>query len=157
MPLNEFCSERVNALKGTGFSPEHELKGTGFSPYIAPAKESGLWPPRECILGEPALIAADQLYIELWVSLASLLRSYTAAHGLNGNRQATVELGEDRILVRHDTQWLDLVRTGAAIHWQKAGGQTGTLEMTEAGQLRGESGEEEMDITAETWARELMQ
>ena len=29
---------------------------------------------------------------ELWVSLASLLRSYTAAHGLNGNRQATVEL-----------------------------------------------------------------
>ena len=34
-----------------------------------------------------------ELITELWVSLASLLRSYTAAHGLNGNRQATVELG----------------------------------------------------------------
>jgi len=41
----------------------------------------------------------EKLYVELWVSLASLLRSYTAAHGLNGNRQATVELGEQRILV----------------------------------------------------------
>ncbi len=39
----------------------------------------------------------DQVYVEFWVSLASLLRSYTAAHGLNGNRQATVELGEERI------------------------------------------------------------
>ena len=42
-----------------------------------------------------------RLYLELWVSLASLLRSYTAAHGLNGDRQATVELGEERITVRH--------------------------------------------------------
>ena len=42
-----------------------------------------------------------QLYVELWVSLASLLRSYTAAHGLNGDRQATVELGEEQITVRH--------------------------------------------------------
>ena len=46
--------------------------------------------------------------LELWVSLASLLRSYTAAHGLNGNRQATVELGEEQIMVRHGETWLDL-------------------------------------------------
>ena len=47
--------------------------------------------------------SGKQVYIELWVSLASLLRSYTAAHGLNGDRQATVELGEERITVRNIT------------------------------------------------------
>jgi hypothetical protein len=77
--------------------------------------------------------SGEQLYRELWVSLASLLRSYTAAHGLNGDRQATVELGEDRITVRN-----------------------GMLEFTEAGRLRSTAGEEEMDIVAEAWAREMM-
>jgi hypothetical protein len=98
-----------------------------------------------------------QLYIELWVSLASLLRSYTAAHGLNGNRQATVELGEERITVRHGDAWLDLKRDGSRINWQREGGQSGMLELTEAGRLRsGEGEEEEMDMAAEAWARELM-
>ena len=94
--------------------------------------------------------------MELWVSLASLLRSYTAAHGLNGNRQATVELGENKILVRHGDDWLDLTRSGAKIVWLRENGRTGTLELTEAGTLRGETGEEEMDMAAEAWARELM-
>jgi hypothetical protein len=98
----------------------------------------------------------EQTYVELWVSLASLLRSYTAAHGLNGNRQVTVELGEERILVRHGEGWLDLERRGAAVTWQREDGRTGTLELTEAGTLRGETGEEEMDMAAEAWARELM-
>jgi hypothetical protein len=99
----------------------------------------------------------EQLYVELWVSLASLLRSYTAAHGLNGNRQATVELGEDRILVRHGEQWLDLRRDGATVHWQREDERSETLELTEAGHLRGAAGEEAMDMAAERWARELMQ
>ena len=99
----------------------------------------------------------ERVYIELWVSLASLLRSYTAAHGLNGNRQATVELGENKILVRHGDDWLDLTRSGAKIVWLRENGSTGTLELTEAGTLRGETGEEEMDMAAEAWARELMQ
>ena len=30
------------------------------------------------------------------------------------------------------------------------------LELTEAGRLRGATGEEEMDMAAEAWARELM-
>jgi hypothetical protein len=94
--------------------------------------------------------------VELWVSLASLLRSYTAAHGLNGNRQATVELGEERILVRHGDGWLDLKRDGAKVTWQREDGKTGTLELTEAGTLRSETGEEEMDMAAERWARDLM-
>jgi hypothetical protein len=96
------------------------------------------------------------VWVELWVSLASLLRSYTAAHGLNGNRQATVELGEQRITVRHGEQWLDLEREGAVVKWKREDGNGGTLELTEHGRLRSEQGEEEMDMAAETWARELM-
>lgn len=97
-----------------------------------------------------------QLYVELWVSLASLLRSYTAAHGLNGNRQATVELGEERITVRHGDKWLDLKRNGAQVAWKRENGQSGMLELTEAGRLKSSGAEEEMDMAAEAWARELM-
>jgi hypothetical protein len=99
----------------------------------------------------------EQLYVELWVSLASLLRSYTAAHGLNGNSQATVELGEEQITVRHADEWLDLKRNGAQVMWKRDDGRNGMLELTEAGQLRSSTGEEEMDMAAEAWARELMQ
>ena len=97
-----------------------------------------------------------QLYAELWVSLASLLRSYTAAHGLNGDRQATVELGEERITVRYAEKWLDLQRSGERVNWLRENGQSGVLELTEAGTLRSKTGEEEMDMAAEAWARELM-
>jgi hypothetical protein len=101
---------------------------------------------------------SDQLYVELWVSLASLLRSYTAAHGLNKNTQATVELGEERITVRHGEAWLDLERDGELVHWKREDGVAGTMELTEAGLLRKheEKHEEEMDTVAEAWARELM-
>jgi hypothetical protein len=147
---------------------------------------------RECGLGVTGLIANDltagsaQLYVELWVSLASLLRSYTAAHGLNGKLQATVELGEERITVRHGDNWLALTRVGAEVNWLREDGSSGALEFTQAGTLRPvnpwspsardqghpdfeaptgagldgaglqESGEEEMDMAAERWARELM-
>jgi hypothetical protein len=98
----------------------------------------------------------EQLYVELWVSLASLLRSYTAAHGLNGNRQASVELGKERITVRHADKWLDLARDGSHVRWSREDGSSGRMELTEAGGLRGDAGEEEMDMVAERWARELM-
>ena len=100
--------------------------------------------------------SGEQLYIELWVSLASLLRSYTAAHGLNGNRQATVELGEQQITVRHANAWLELNRQGAHIAWRRESGTKGALELTEAGRLKAGEHEEEMDMAAEAWARELM-
>lgn len=99
---------------------------------------------------------SEQVYTELWVSLASLLRSYTAAHGLNGNRQATVELGEEQIMVRHGNAWLDLIRNGAQVIWRREDGRKGMLELTEAGRLRSGADEEEMDMAAEAWARELM-
>jgi len=100
---------------------------------------------------------AARLYAELWVSLASLLRSYTAAHGLNGDRQATVELGEERITVRHAEKWLDLQRSGERVNWLRENGSSGVLELTAAGTLQSKTGEEEMDMAAEAWARELMQ
>jgi hypothetical protein len=98
----------------------------------------------------------EQLYVELWVSLASLLRSYTAAHGLNGDHQATVELGEERITVRHANAWLDLRRSGSKINWLREDGRAGSLEFTPAGRLHSGDNEEEMDMAAEAWARELM-
>jgi hypothetical protein len=101
--------------------------------------------------------AQNQLWVELWVSLASLLRSYTAAHGLNGNHQATVELGEEKILVRHAEKWLTLERTGAQVAWTRENGSRGTLELTEQGRLRTGPAEEDLDMAAEAWARELMQ
>ena len=104
------------------------------------------------------LHSPEQIRGELWVSLASLLRSYTAVHGLNGDRQATVELGAERITVRHGDGWLDLKRQGANVIWKREDGRAGTLELTEAGRLRSSTGEEvEMDMAAEQWARELMQ
>jgi hypothetical protein len=105
----------------------------------------------------------EKLYVELWVSLASLLRSYTSAHGLNGNRQATIELGEEKIIVRHAEKWLCLERFGAQVAWTRENGSGGTLELTEQGRLRAASpqgaatAEEDLDMAAEAWARELMQ
>jgi hypothetical protein len=107
------------------------------------------------------VVSNAAVYAELWVSLASLLRSYTAAHGLNGDQQATVELGEERITVRYSERWLDLRRTGERVNWLRDNGQSGVLELTEAGTLRSRQdaggGEEELDMAAEAWARELMQ
>jgi hypothetical protein len=120
------------------------------------------------------VVSTAAVYAELWVSLASLLRSYTAAHGLNRDRQATVELGEERITVRHAEKWLDLQRTGDRVNWLRENGQSGVLRLTEDGRLRSQNPrspnarglghpveedpkEEEMDMAAEAWARELMQ
>jgi hypothetical protein len=100
--------------------------------------------------------AMELVYAELWVSLASLLRSYTAAHGLNGDRQATVELGDEQITVRCADKWLDLTREGAKVCWQREGGGRGVLELTEAGRLQSNDGAQDLDIAAEQWARELM-
>jgi hypothetical protein len=68
-----------------------------------------------------------------------------------------VELGEEKIVVRHGDKWLELNRTGPQIGWTREDGSTGNLEFTEAGELRSGEEAEEMDLAAEGWARELMQ
>jgi hypothetical protein len=105
----------------------------------------------------PAEHSGEQLYRELWVSLGSLLRSYTAAHGLNGDRQATVELGEKLIVVRAGEKWLELDRDGPLIRWRREDGRNWLRELTDGGMIKSGERWEEMDIAAETWARELMQ
>jgi len=107
-------------------------------------------------LSAPPLHSLEEVWSELWISLASLLRSYTAVHELSGNRQATVEWSEERILAQGGKGWLDLKRAGAAVSWRRADGQSGELELTDTGRLRSAEGEEEMDMAAEAWARELM-
>ncbi len=99
----------------------------------------------------------DELFRELWVSLASLLKSYTSLHGLAGNRTAIIEQDEERILVRHGDKRLGLKRSCSSVVWEREDGRSGTLEWMESGRLRSNAGEEEMDLAAETWARELMQ
>jgi hypothetical protein len=96
------------------------------------------------------------VHSEIWISLAALLRSYTTAHGLNRNQSATIEADEERISVRHGTRWLELRRSGACVAWMRENGESGKLDITEHGRLRGPLGEEELDMAAEAWARELM-
>ena len=107
-------------------------------------------------MGQPETIRYEQLYTELWISLASLLRSYTAAHGLGGDRHALVEADEDRITVRLEEKWLRLERDAAIVTWARENGSNGTMEISDSGRLRSGASEEEMDLAAEAWARELM-
>jgi hypothetical protein len=107
-------------------------------------------------LGQTETIHDKQLYIELWISLASLLRSYTAAHGLHDNRQATVAVGVEVITVRHKEKWLRLEREGAIVNWTRENRSSGSMEFSNSGRLRNGASEEEMDLAAEAWARELM-
>ena len=107
---------------------------------------------------------ASTLYAELWVSLASLVRSYTAVHGLNRKQQATVELGDEVIVVRAGDRWLQLDRHEAEVVWAREDGSRGLMRFTMDGKLETHVGreefhdaEEEMDMQAEAWARELMQ
>lgn len=101
--------------------------------------------------------STDQLHTELWHSLAALLRSYTSAHGLNRKQSATIHADGDCLTARHGSKWLELRRRGASIGWTRENGERGVLEITEDGRLRSPEGqEEELDMAAEAWARELM-
>jgi hypothetical protein len=107
--------------------------------------------------GAGSPVALDpRLLAELWTSFASLLRSYTAAHGLHSKREAAVELTEEEIIIRHGKKWLRLIRDHAILTWTRENGTKGTMELTESGTLRSASHEEAMDLAAEQWARDLM-
>lgn len=103
------------------------------------------------------LIASEEsFYAELWLSLASLLRSYTAVHGLHLGIEAEIEFDPHRIAARNANRWLKLERRNNAVTWTRENGTSGVLELTDHGRLRGVEGEEEMDMAAEAWAREIM-
>lgn len=104
----------------------------------------------------PATALDPRLFAEIFASLASLLRSYTAMHGLHMKREAAVELTEEKITVHHGEKWLRLTRNHAILTWMRENESMGTLELTETGNLRDATGEEAMDLAAEQWAREIM-
>lgn len=96
------------------------------------------------------------VFAEIWTSLASLLRSYTVAHGLHTNRQAAIDHTAEKISVRHAEKHLILTRHCARITWTRENGSMGTVELTAAGNLRGPSDEQPLDLAAEAWAHDIM-
>ena len=103
-----------------------------------------------------------QISRELWCSFVSLIRSYTAAHGLNGTRQAVLEVSEDSLLVRAGDRLLTLRFDGERGSWQRESGAGAEFTLDEHGRVLQDSGPEgsrtleEMDIVAERLAREIM-
>ena len=107
-------------------------------------------------MGSTPLILGEETWREFWASLASVLRSYLAAHGLNSQKKWAFQMDGDQMLVDCGDKWLHLERRGSQVIWRREDETRGTVEFTAFGQLRGEAGEEEMDMAAEAWARELM-
>lgn len=94
----------------------------------------------------------ELLHRELWTSWASLLRSYSAAHGLGSEQHAVVEVSEDRVTVRYGMRWVSFTATA----FEKSDGRLVPFSLTEDGKARLGGVEEEMDIAAEQVARELI-
>jgi hypothetical protein len=94
----------------------------------------------------------DQLHRELWTSWASLLRSYSAAHGLNSRHHAVVEVGADEITLRVANRWLrfrhDLMEDSES--------NRSTFSLEEDGTVKLNGTTEEIDLAAEQLAREMM-
>ncbi len=106
---------------------------------------------------DPAPVTLDEPHFaEFWISLASLLRSYTALHGASDNRQAEIETAGATIIARQAEKWLILKRHHAIVTWTRENGMSGAFEFTEHGTLRGDAGDEPMDLVVEQWARDLM-
>jgi hypothetical protein len=99
---------------------------------------------------------------ELWSSFISLLRSYTAAHGLNGTRQAVLEVSEDHVLVRAGERLLTIRFDGERGSFARETGPATEFTIDEHGRVLQGSGpegpaiSEEMDMAAERLAREIM-
>ncbi len=102
---------------------------------------------------------ADRVYSELWISFASLVKVYTAAHGLNSNAEAQVECGRDAIEVRVPSRnrWLRMELVGAEGIWEREDGSGAKFSLLLNGNIVVNAGtEEEMDTIAEQLAREIM-
>jgi len=94
----------------------------------------------------------SRLRTELWTSWASLLRSYSAVHGLNSRHHAVTEVGADEITLRVAGRWLrfthDLMETSE--------GNRSTFSLEEDGTVKLNGISQQMDLAAEELAREMM-
>jgi hypothetical protein len=93
---------------------------------------------------------------ELWTSFVSLLRSYTAAHGLNGTRQAVLELSDHRLLVRAGERLLAIQFDGERGSFARESGTATEFTLDEHGRVIIDNKPEDMDMVAERLAREIM-
>ncbi len=83
----------------------------------------------------PLLAGADTLHRELWTSFVSVLRSYLAAHTLNGREQAVLEVSAESLLVRIGTRSLyveyPIERIDKACHPERSGSVSSTHAVEE--------------------------
>jgi hypothetical protein len=93
------------------------------------------------------------LHTELWTSWASLLRSYAAAHGLNAPQHAVVEVSADAIILRVGPRWLRF--TPSTVEGSQQPPRPFQLNEDGTVTFAGDP-EEEMDIAAERFAREIL-
>jgi hypothetical protein len=93
---------------------------------------------------------------ELWTSFVSLLRSYTAAHGLNGSRQAVLEVSENHLLVRAGERLLTIRFDGQHGSFVRETGPATEFIMDAHSRVIVDGNAEEMDMVAERLAREIM-
>jgi len=95
----------------------------------------------------------SRLHAELWISWASLLRAYAAAHGLNSNQFAVIEFGEEEIVVRVGAKWVRFSHS----ELKKSDGGCESFALEEDGTVSLDGKMDEMDFAAERITRELMQ
>ena len=93
-----------------------------------------------------------RLVVELWTSWASMLRVYSAAHGLSSARHAVVEVGADEIVLRVDTQWTRFTHE----EMTTSGGVSRGFAMEVDGRVRIGDVTEDMDMAAEEVARGML-
>jgi len=101
--------------------------------------------------------APPSLYNELWTSFASLLRSYCAAHGLNSQHQAILEVSSNQITVRVDTKSLIISQIDGEGTITNSNGLQTSLQLLEDGRIKIGTTTEDMDMAAEQLAREILQ
>ena len=94
----------------------------------------------------------SNLHTEFWTSWASLLRSYAAAHGLNSTQHAVVEVSATEITLRVGSRWLRFTpdEVTASNHSPLA------FHLNEDGTATVGTNQQEMDLAAEQFAREIL-
>lgn len=99
------------------------------------------------------MIDSAALHTELWTSWASLLRSYAAAHGLNAPQHAVVEVSAEQIILRVGPRWLRFTPTQI----EETHRPPHRFHLNENGTVTIDGQpEEEMDLAAERFAREML-
>jgi hypothetical protein len=101
-------------------------------------------------------VATHTVHAELWTSLASLLRSYCAAHSLNRTQQAVCEVSADTILVRVATRWMRLSITHDRGEVEFSSGSRSHFTLHDNGTVSIGAHFEELDHFAERLAREIV-